>query len=422
MKRVQFSLVAVIPSLVRVLPGVVVGAFVVLLPDTTAVAGIPPGGYNIVDLGTLGGSQSRAYDINDTGQVVGSSLTDADEWHACRWDNGVATDLGLGQASAINELAQTVGYAEDPNAAWRPIVFGEGEIPTLDALPGDARGINDAGQVVGIVGEWYAPPHEVADWRAFLYSDGVMTFLPTLGGDDSAAVGINESGQIVGWARTTGDPYHATLWSGDGVTDLGTLGEGDFSIAMAINESGQIAGGSYIVPGGLLNRLHAFLYYEELLRDLGTIGDWWSWGNDINDEGLVVGNLSNDDGNPVGAFVWDDQDGDWEGEGDPCEMVDLDTLIRYEPNKPKWSLRSAEGINNLGQIVGYGVSPSSGDLHAYLLDPVPEPTGLALVALGGGPTARAAALRSAHSWDLTRPAARLLVRCAAVCHPLAQAA
>ena len=46
------------------------------------------------DLGTLGGSYSRAYAINKTGQVVGGSLTSSEEMHPFLYSKGTMKDLG----------------------------------------------------------------------------------------------------------------------------------------------------------------------------------------------------------------------------------------------------------------------------------------------------------------------------------------
>ena len=89
--------------------------------------------YSVTDLGTLGGSNSVPWGINDRGQVVGRSETpDIDPnsgfptFHAFLWNKGVMHDLGTlgGQYSqallgGINSEGQVVGEAEtsivDPN-------------------------------------------------------------------------------------------------------------------------------------------------------------------------------------------------------------------------------------------------------------------------------------------------------------------
>src|SRR5262245_61217948 len=73
--------------------------------------------YNVTDLGTLGGTLSEAYGLNDSGQIVGYSATSGNAGHrAFLYQNGSMTDLGtLGgsrsEASAINNAGQIVGYS-----------------------------------------------------------------------------------------------------------------------------------------------------------------------------------------------------------------------------------------------------------------------------------------------------------------------
>ena len=62
--------------------------------------------------------------------------------------------------------------------------------------------------------------------------------------------------------------------------------------------------------------------------------------------------------------------------GDP--WVDLNTLISPDPG---WELLAAGGINESGTIVGWGINPS-GDTEAWIAT-VPEPSTLALLAMGG---------------------------------------
>jgi probable HAF family extracellular repeat protein len=170
--------------------------------------------YTIKDLGTLpGGSFSRAFDINVSGQVVGQADTSTGGRRAFLYSGGQMKDLGtLGGSSS-------------------------------------ASGINDSGQVVGqsmISNETCS-----GCYHAFLYSDGQMRDLGTLpGGDASWASGVNDSGQVVGGANTSAGTFRAFLYSGAQMRDLNELippGSGwDLTHAWAINTSGQIVGEGYM--------------------------------------------------------------------------------------------------------------------------------------------------------------------------------
>jgi probable HAF family extracellular repeat protein len=78
---------------------------------------VPPSGFSITDLGTVGGKGSGALAIAETGQVLGWSTTANGGAHTAVWQDGQATDLGtLGgrssDAVAINAAGQVLGEAE----------------------------------------------------------------------------------------------------------------------------------------------------------------------------------------------------------------------------------------------------------------------------------------------------------------------
>jgi probable HAF family extracellular repeat protein len=317
------------------------------LAALTLLAGGPSrarAGYLITDLGA-----EFAYGLNDAGQVVGSSGA-----RAYVYSGGKLTFLGAsnGEAYGINASGQVVGW-EAAQGFKNPFLYGGGSLNLLSAVgPGVAYGINDAGQVVGTS----------TTYQAFLYSNGQVTGLGALAGPNrSEARGINASGQVAGWLTASDGAMHAFLYSGGKMQDLGTLPGGGWSQGYAINASGQVVG----VAGAPDAVSHAFLYSGGKMIDLGALAGPASQANGINDAGQVVGWSTR-----YRAFLYADG-----------KMIDLNNLL---PAGSGWTLLAAQAINNNGQIVGYGTN-AAGSRDGFLLTPVstPEPSALALLALGG---------------------------------------
>ena len=89
---------------------------------------------SMTDLGTLGGTFSTAYGINNDGQVVGWSNVGL-KTHAFRYSDGVMRDIGtLGgdysEASGINNLGQIVGYSTDSSGNTRPFLWNPPDLKT----------------------------------------------------------------------------------------------------------------------------------------------------------------------------------------------------------------------------------------------------------------------------------------------------
>ncbi|HQL54078.1 MAG TPA: PEP-CTERM sorting domain-containing protein, partial [Phycisphaerae bacterium] len=176
------------------------------------------------------------------------------------------------------------------------------------------------------------------------------------------ALDINAAGHIVGWATTRADnqgdeQMRAFIYDGGELVPLGPAGA-RASSAQAINEAGQVIGFST----SYAEYMTAFLWDEQQgLQDLGNLGGDTiiPWG--INNAASPVAVGFADDAQSEGvAFVWDAAHG----------VRDLNALI---PADSGWiRLREARGINDAGQIVGYGLRMDG--WHAFLLTPVPEPT------------------------------------------------
>jgi probable HAF family extracellular repeat protein len=318
--------------------------------------------YSIALL-TLGGFESYAYGINNTGEVTGASYTAGNSaYHAFFRDTeGTITDLGtLGGfnysvGSGINSAGQVVGWSYPPGDQNFHAVFWDSDGTIRDLGGGfesNAYGINNAGQVVGsaIGGAGVV----AVRWN----SDGSTTYLGGLGGTDSYAYAINNAGQIAGWSYTANGLDHAVLWGSDGaITDLGTLG-GCCSRAAAINDSGQVTGWSVPLDGG---QVHAAIWNPDgTRRDLGTLGGFASSGEGINSAGQVVGASYIPSGAVHAAF--------WDSDG---TITDLNTQI---PPDSGWELGAATAINDAGQIVGWG-RLNGGFNRAFLLTPNSLPAG-----------------------------------------------
>ena len=212
-----------------------------------------------------------------------------------------------------------------------------------------ARGVNDAGQIVGRV--------DFADGtrRAFLWTHKKPTELPTLGGKVSEADAINAAGTVVGMSSLSDGSQHAVLWERGKIRDIHPAGS-KASYAAGVNDKGQIVGTIYLADGSR----HACLWSQGKTIDLGTLGGKNSDAFGINSAGQVVG--AADIGTKVEgynevphAFIWDAKDG----------LRDLNTLVPIPaPATERQGLWGARGINGKEQIVAYQRYG-----HALLLTP-----------------------------------------------------
>lgn len=321
--------------------------------------------YSVTDLGTLGGTESRASGINRLGQVVGYSYISGDAaYHAYVFANGQMQDLGtLGgvnsYAYGINSAGQVVGNSEfsgGSSGVLHGFLHQNGSMQDLSSTSATwyaATGINEAGQIAGNA---IASASSSSYEHAFLYSNGASQDLGTLGGYSSYAYGLNALGQVVGHSflanNHTDDPF---VYCNGSMKDLGNPGL--FGWTASINDSGQMVGTTYLTSG----YPHAFLYINDTPLDLGTLGGYDSFGYGINNNGQVVGWASTTSTDKH-AFVYDDG-----------FLVDLNTLVTASPLATFVTLGTANAINDNGQIAVEGVDSRTGYTHAYLLTPFAAP-------------------------------------------------
>jgi probable HAF family extracellular repeat protein len=332
--------------------------------------------------------------------------------------NYTITDLGFASATGINNHGDVCGWTIGENGLQHALLYKSGSITYLGALPGgaysEASAINNFGQVVGFSGTSPDPSTRNQD-HAFLYSNGAMTDLGTLGGATSYASAINDGGQIVGRADIPGPNqfvmvHHAFIYSNGQMTDLGALG-GTFSSALGINNLGDVVGSidssdPFIYTGGSIAYLqgvppsgdrpieadaindseeilgqtrypdidpftgsdsfghNAIFYNNGTVTQIDTFGGDSSFPGDINSNGDVVGSADVRSNLLTHAFYFSSG-----------TMFDLNDLV--DPSSG-WILNRATGINDFGQIIGQGTNPS-GQLDSFLLTPVPDPAALPLL-------------------------------------------
>jgi len=320
--------------------------------------------YHVTDLGTFGGARSAAFGINNSGQVAGFSETVDGRYQAFVYIDGTLFNLGtLGgtdsYAYRISDSGFVIGRSNNAggnNRAFVTIFNGSMfDISSLDARLGGsfsiASGVNGLGQVVGYFHT--ATEHMAARNRIFLYSDHRVTDLGTFGGADGIVTAINDSGQMIGTYGNEPKADYAEriafLYSDGKVINLGTLG-GKITAAVDLNKAGQVVGYSQ-TPSG---EYHAFIYAGSGLTDLGTLpGGTQSFAYGINNSGQVVG-ASDSSKSALHAFLYSGG-----------VMRDLNGLI---PANSGWVLTEARGINSAAKIVGNGIK--DGQQRAFLLTPV----------------------------------------------------
>jgi probable HAF family extracellular repeat protein len=340
--------------------------------------------YIIQDLGTLGGTSSFALDVNNNSLVTGNAQTPpataSPRLNAFSWTQG-SSMINLGVIPGSNNFSR--GYAindndvivgESDNNTPRAFRWEAGVMTNLGTLGGTsavAHDINNSNQIVGASSNGQAT-------RPFLHQNGSMVDLGTLAGTSNSigrAWAINNNGVVIGVTRNTSNVSQATRWVVNGaggydLVNLTSLGDGTlFSEAFGINNNGWIVGRSF-TTGSSNDR--AFLWRESSgILDLGLLPTLaHSRANEVNALGQVVGYASQFAGNPTAgngaAFLWE--------EGN---LMDLNSLVLPGTG---WSLRSAEAINDRGEIAGYGII--GGQTRAFLLVAVPEPSTYLLIGVG----------------------------------------
>jgi len=208
-----------------------------------------------------------------------------------------------------------------------------------------ARIVNNRGQILGSTGglsgiEWFLNGSTVTQFfGTFTWSSFVRD--------------LNNNGSLLGYSSREGHYY---LLDGNSLSTatpsflLNTvLSDG----LTTMNDGGLIAGAN----GTNLNLFDLSFGLNGPVLSLGTLGDGIKNASDINNSGVVVGDFRYNSSDEH-AFVYNGQ-----------SLLDLNSVISPTLG---WTLETANAINDNGQIVGGGLTPT-GEHHAYRLSPVPVP-------------------------------------------------
>jgi probable HAF family extracellular repeat protein len=352
--------------------------------------------YKVTDLGTMNnGNLGCAMNVNNHGwtEVMYGTLAPFSDslfgtlvqGRAAIDVDGLKIDLGtLGGKNSwmnwgqINERGEVVGMAEtsvpDPDGedvcgfgtglTCSPFLWQNGHmspLPTVGGNNGQASAINNRGQIAGFaetpVVDSGCPPYKTTS--PVLWEKGKAQPLPTVGSDpDGVAYGINDQGQAVGYSGTCTAALHAALWQSGTAFPLPDLGFPRSNLAWGINDQGQIVGQVRSSDG---TTKYPTLWQNDTMTNLGLLpGDFGASASGINNQGQVVGSAWDSNFNWSHGFIW--QNG---------VLTDLNTLF---PASSNLYAVMANKINDRGQISGMALvlsGPHAGkEIHAFLATPV----------------------------------------------------
>jgi probable HAF family extracellular repeat protein len=314
--------------------------------------------YDFTGLGLLGGNISAARDINDQGQIVllnslGRKDTDPATIRSYVYQDGITREITTADgkstlAHAINNLGEIVGEANfdaDHPENRQVFIYRNGSLINT-RLPASNKAVgwslNDSGDLAGTLdsdkrvegvlyhnnsisktggftansinnhGEvtGYVPSVSGTGGEAYLYRNGALQRLGTLGGTISDGQSINASGEVVGYSYLNLEEFHAFHYANGVMRDLGGLGGN--SRAWDINDSGQIVGQSETLD----NARHATLWNGGRVYDLSNLAPaGWTLMNavSINRYGQIVGSAVHDDVEAEGYLLT--LHPEWQGSG-----------------------------------------------------------------------------------------------------------
>lgn len=329
----------------------------------------------VTDLGTLPGATSTVVtDINRKGQVVGYAGEETEPFsgrftsvHGFIYSNGSLQDLGTLVGGnyvftrAINDDGTVIGQAYTADDTCTQAYFYRNGVMSPIGTCATTQGaffINKRGNIVGIT-----PRNSNNRQQGFFSKDGtsVVTMnclnnLPCSGRSYTSPSDMNDKGQVTGFARDSAGVDHPYLYQNGVMKDLGSLG-GQGGWGFAINASGAVTG--YSLPAAGADR--AFLYKDGKMLDLDPKGTAdFSIGTDISDKDEVLGFAGNFTTGEFYDFLYT--------EGRMWKLKDL--ISRRSPLKGIVEIYGARMITANGYILADGFNTKTFVQTSYILKPM----------------------------------------------------
>jgi probable HAF family extracellular repeat protein len=315
-----------------------------------------PAGYNSVATG-----------INDSGDVCGISVLATGAEGVVIWRDGATKLIAphptisyMGDCS-IDAAGDVSGfYWFNGGAAANGFLYSKGKLTGIK-VPGATitvvQAMSQSGYMVG-----YGSNASNQD-DAFIYSGGTFYYLgDAIVGSGGYPDGVNDSGQIaaVGSNGTVNEAERWDLNSSFGIESVDFLGElggpdnGYISECSAINNNGDIAGWALAAD----NTAHACLWQGDTAIDLGVApGYTFALSNGIDSNDDVCGYSYTAFNATQTAFI----------SYDGGQATDLNTLVSPTYG---WTLQSAVGINDYGQIAATGYNTTPSNYGSVVLSPI----------------------------------------------------
>jgi probable HAF family extracellular repeat protein len=343
--------------------------------DVQPISQVTPA-YELIDLGTLGGLRSYAYDINNNGQIVGNAYNASNQSRAFLHEDGSMQDLGTlmldnsGTATAygINNSGDVTGTA----SADAPVSSGlsagflytAGDMSALGVLPttwsdsyiSAGKAINNTG-VIAV--NSYIPNYDEQRFGVRA-TDGTLAVQP-VGGQTGGATAINSAGLAIGDRNSYGMDYVHLLFSGGIFSTIASDYFDSYSTSRtdtriyAINDSNQLVGSYYFKSCGsnFCDPItsHGLLTSTDSLPVTG--------GNHQKVPGTRAIHMINAGGDMAGKYA-----NRWVVRQANGASLFIDEII--DTSGWDWAYANLQAMNDHGDIVGYAKT-DGGQYHALLL-------------------------------------------------------